>query len=83
MCVLLLTEAVLVQPELESKVTRFTETFPPSGLCVFGGIGKCSEWWERVGGRIAISVPRDHSSQTRPAVPGGLDASRARFRFTG
>ncbi len=44
-----------------------------------------------VEGRIAIPVPRDHSLPARPGSgsrlrrlhPGGLDASRPRFRFTG
>ena len=43
-------------------------------LKVIGGKGQ---------GRKINSAPDDHSSHTRPVIPGELDASRARVCFTG
>ena len=74
-----MAKTVLVQRELESRLTRPTHTWS-SEACVFEGIGECSEWDERVGRRIAISVPREHSSHTPPAEAGTPNPELARPR---
>ena len=76
--------AVLVQPELENECSCLLHSGDRTARFIEAWGNALNDRGQTRGlGRKRSSAPGDHSSHTRPAIPGELDASRARVCFTG